>query len=93
MAQKRKTFFNKHVLEFNYATINGLVHPSCCTLFSILECPWLGSVFYFTSLDQNKDIDEELGRLCISRQTCLKTSFFLLSAGEWNNQNCVFRLG
>ncbi len=24
-----KPFFYKHVLEFNYATINGLVHPSC----------------------------------------------------------------
>jgi hypothetical protein len=27
--KKWKTFFYKHVLEFNYATINGLVHPSC----------------------------------------------------------------
>jgi hypothetical protein len=28
---ERKTFFYKHVLEykFNYATINGLVHPNC----------------------------------------------------------------
>jgi hypothetical protein len=28
-SKKRKIFFNKHVLEFNYATINWLVHPSC----------------------------------------------------------------
>ncbi len=30
--------FHKHVLEFHYATINGLVHPSClnrCTLLTI----------------------------------------------------------
>ncbi len=27
--KKTENFFYEHVLEFNYATINGLVHPSC----------------------------------------------------------------
>jgi hypothetical protein len=28
-SKKWKTFFYKHALEFNYVTINGLLHPSC----------------------------------------------------------------
>ncbi len=38
MAQKMENFFIKRALEFNYATINGLVQPSClnhCTLMSM----------------------------------------------------------
>ncbi len=29
LQQNWKTFFYKHVLDFNNATINRLVHPSC----------------------------------------------------------------
>ncbi len=51
-SKKRKTFSYKHVLEFNYATINGLAQPSClnrCTLM-------VGFLTFLTFLSSQKEL-------------------------------------
>ncbi len=56
--KKRKTFSYKHVLEFNYATINGLVQPICSLMFNRFV------VFFWSYMFQSSNCCGDSQRTC-----------------------------